>query len=415
MYLHKTHRRRCACLAFTTLAVLSLAGCGPKKQAAAPAAPPQVTVVTVHRTTVPVTVELPGRTAAYFMAQVRARVDGIVLKRTFQEGADVKAGQLLYQIDPAPYRAMLNSAIATQQKMEATLAVNTTLAERYKVLVGGNAVSKQVYDNAVAAQQQSAADLAVAKAAVTTARINLGYTNVVSPITGRSGISQVTQGAFVQASVATLMNTVQQIDPIYVDLFQSSVEGLQLLRDVASGRIKLNGPNQAKVTLTQEDGTQYPLTGTLQFSGITVDPGTGSYPLRVIFRNPDHVLLPGMFVRARVDEGVNNAAFLVPQVGVTHNPQGQATALVVGPDNKVVLRTIQATRTIGDKWVVDGGLNDGERVIVAGTQKAPPGTLVSAVESQTPATPAPEKIATTTPVAPPSAPASQNAAASKSK
>jgi membrane fusion protein (multidrug efflux system) len=322
---------------------------------------------------------------------------------------------VLYQIDPAPFRAMLNSAVATQQKMEATLAVNTTLAERYKVLVGGNAVSKQLYDNAVAAQQQAAADLGVAKAAVETAKINLGYTNVVSPITGRSGISQVTQGAFVQASVATLMNTVQQIDPIYVDLFQSSVEGLQLLRDVASGRIKLNGPNQAKVTLTQEDGTQYPLTGTLQFSGITVDPGTGSYPLRVIFRNPDHVLLPGMFVRARVDEGVNNAAFLVPQVGVTHNPQGQATALVVGPDNKVVLRTIQATRTIGDKWVVDGGLNDGERVIVAGTQKAQPGMLVSAIEPQTPATPAPENVATTTPVAPPSAPASQNAAASKSK
>jgi membrane fusion protein (multidrug efflux system) len=415
MYLHKTHRRRCACLAFTTLAVLSLAGCGPKKQAAAPPPPPEVAVVTVHRTSVPVSVELPGRTAAYFMAQVRARVDGIVLKRTFQEGDDVKAGQLLYQIDPAPFRAMLNSAIATQQSMEANLAVTTTLAERYKVLVAGNAVSKQVYDNAVGAQQQAAASLAVAKAAVTTARINLGYTNVVSPITGRSGISQVTQGAFVQASAATLMNTVEQIDPIYVDVFQSSVQGLQLLRDVESGRIKLNGPNQVKVTLTQEDGTQYPLAGKFQFSGIMVDPNTGSVPLRIIFPNPKHVLLPGMFVRARVDQGVNDAAMLVPQVGVTHSPQGQATVLVVGPDNKVVQRTVQATRTIGDKWVVDGGLNDGERVIVAGTQKAPPGTLVRAVESQTPATPAPENVATTTPAAPPSAPASQNAAASKSK
>jgi membrane fusion protein (multidrug efflux system) len=415
MYLHKTHRRRCACLAFTTLAVLSLAGCGPKKQAAAPPPPPEVAVVTVHRTSVPVSVELPGRTAAYFMAQVRARVDGIVLKRTFQEGDDVKAGQLLYQIDPAPFRAMLNSAIATQQSMEANLAVTTTLAERYKVLVAGNAVSKQVYDNAVGAQQQAAASLAVAKAAVTTARINLGYTNVVSPITGRSGISQVTQGAFVQASAATLMNTVEQIDPIYVDVFQSSVQGLQLLRDVESGRIKLNGPNQVKVTLTQEDGTQYPLAGKFQFSGIMVDPNTGSVPLRIIFPNPKHVLLPGMFVRARVDQGVNDAAMLVPQVGVTHSPQGQATVLVVGPDNKVVQRTVQTTRTIGDKWVVDGGLNDGERVIVAGTQKAPPGTLVRAVESQTPATPAPENVATTTPAAPPSAPASQNAAASKSK
>jgi membrane fusion protein (multidrug efflux system) len=414
MYSHKTHRRRCACLAFTTLAVLSLAGCGPKKQAAAPPSTPEVTVVTVHRTSVPVTVELPGRTAAYFMAQVRARVDGIVLKRNFQEGTDVKANQLLYQIDPAPYRAMLISAEATQQKMEANLAVTTTLAERYKVLIGGNAVSKQTYDNAVAAQLQAAADLAVAKAAVTTARINLGYTNVVSPITGRSGISQVTQGAFVQASAATLMNTVQQIDPIYVDLQQSSVEGLQLLRDVASGRLKLDGPNQAKVTLTLDDGTQYPLAGTLQFSGITVDPGTGAVPVRVIVPNPKHVLLPGMFVRARVDQGVNDGALLVPQVGVTHNPQGQATALVVGPDNKVVQRTIQATRTIGDKWVVDGGLNDGERVIVAGIQKVQPGMLVSAVELQTPATPVPGKVATT-PAAPPSAPASQNAAAPKSK
>jgi membrane fusion protein (multidrug efflux system) len=333
-------------------------------------------------------VELPGRTSAHLIAQVRARVDGIVQERRFQEGADVKANQSLYQIDPAPYRAALNSALAALQKAEANLATTTAQAERYKVLVSGNAVSKQAYDNAVAAQLQAAADVAGAKAAVTTARINLGYTNVVSPITGRSGISQVTQGAYVQGGAATLLTTVQQIDPIYVDLTQPSVAGLLLRRDVASGQLKLNGPDQARVTLTLEDGSQYPLAGKLEFSGITVDPGTGSVTVRAIFPNPKYVLLPGMFVRARIDQGVNNQALLVPIPGVSHNPQGQATTLVVGPDNKVAQRTIQAQNLLGDKWVVTGGLNDGERVIVAGIQKLQPGMLVRATEAQSQAAPA---------------------------
>jgi membrane fusion protein (multidrug efflux system) len=333
-------------------------------------------------------VELPGRTSAFLIAQVRARIDGIVQKRSFQEGADLKANQPLYQIDPAPYRAALNSAEATQQKAEANLATTTAQAERYKILVSGNAVSKQAYDNAVAAQLQAAADVAAAKAAVATAKINLGYTSVVSPITGRSSISQVTQGAYVQGSAATLLTTVQQIDPIYVDLNQASVAGLQLRRDVASGHLKLNGLDQAKVTLTLEDGTQYPLTGTLQFSGITVDPGTGSVTVRALFPNPKYVLLPGMFVRARFEQGVNDKALLVPIPGVTHNPQAQATTLVVGPDNKVVQRTIQTQNTFGDKWVVTGGLNEGERVIVAGLQKVQPGMLVQAVEAQSQTAPA---------------------------
>jgi membrane fusion protein (multidrug efflux system) len=385
MYLRKTHRR-CARLAFT-LAVLALAGCGPARQATPQSPTPEVTVVTVHRASVPVTVELPGRTSAHLIAQVRARVDGIVQERSFQEGADVKANQSLYQIDPAPYRAALNSAQAARQKAEANLATTTAQAERYKVLVSGNAVSKQAFDNAIAAQRQAAADVAAAKAAVATARINLGYTNVVSPITGRSGISQVTQGAYVQGGAATLLTTVQQIDPIYVDLNQPSVAGLQLRRDVASGQVKLNGPDQAKVTLTLEDGTQYPLTGTLEFSGITVDPGTGSVTVRAIFPNPQYVLLPGMFVRARIEQGVNDQALLVPIPGVTRNPQGQATTLVVAPDNKVVQRTIQTQNILGDKWVVTGGLNDGERVIVAGIQKVQPGMLVQAIEAQSQTTP----------------------------
>jgi membrane fusion protein (multidrug efflux system) len=344
---------------------------------------PEVSVITVHRASVPITTELPGRTSAYLVAQVRARVDGIVQKREFKEGGEVKAGQRLYQIDPAPYIAALNSATASLQKAEANLASTTAQAERYNVLVAANAVSKQDYDNAVASRGQAAADVATGKAAVAMAQINLGYTNVVSPITGRSGLSLVTEGAYVQASAATLMTTVQQIDPVYVDLTQSSVEGLQLRRDIASGQLKLNGPNQAKVTLVLEDGTQYPLPGSLQFTDITVDRGTGSVTVRAIFPNPRFVLLPGMFVRARIEEGVNENAILVPQVGVTHDPNGQATALVVGPDNKVAALTLQLRGTSGNQWIVEGGLDEGDRVIVAGMQKAKPGTAVKAVEAQT--------------------------------
>ncbi|WP_304360901.1 efflux RND transporter periplasmic adaptor subunit [Collimonas fungivorans] len=361
--------------------LLSLAACGPAKQAAPKAAAPQVSVITARRTSVPVSTELPGRTSAYLVAQVRARVDGIVQKRSFQEGADVKANQALYQIDPAPYRAALNSALAALQKAEANLVATSSQADRYKILIGGNAVSKQAYDNAVAAQGQAAADVAAAKAAVATASINLGYTNVVSPIAGRSSVSQVTQGAYVQGSAATLLTTVQQIDPIYVDLNQPSVAGLQLRRDVASGQVKLNGADQVKVTLTLEDGSQYPLTGTLQFNGVTVDPSTGSVTVRAIFPNPKYVLLPGMFVHARIQQGVNDRAILVPIPGVSHDPQGHATALVVGPDNKVVQRTLQTQDTLGNSWVVTAGLNEGERVIVSGGQKVLPGMLVAASET----------------------------------
>lgn len=401
----------------STLAAIVLVGCSEAKQTPPAPQPPEVSVVTVHRTSVPVTTELPGRTSAYLVAQVRARVDGIVQKREFNEGGDVRANQRLYQIDPAPYRAALDSAVAMLQKAQATLESATTLADRYKILIAANGVSKQEYDNAISLQGQAAADVASGKAAVQTARINLGYTDVVSPITGRTGPSLVTQGAYVQASAATLMSTVQQIDPIYVDLNQSSLEGLRLRRDIASGQLKLSDPVQAKVTLFLEDGTQYPLTGTLQFTDITVDPGTGSVTVRAIVPNPRYVLLPGMFVRASIEQGVNDNALLVPQVGVTHDPKGQATALVVGPDNKAMLRTIQATRTSGDKWIVDSGLNDSERVIVAGIQKVQPGTLVRAVESQTAAAPGPAKLAATTTTAapPPLTSTAQSAAPSEAK
>ena len=398
-------------VALTTAAAI-LAGCGKAEPASTSAQPPEVSVVTVHRSSVPITTELPGRTSAYLVAQVRARVDGIVQKREFEEGSQVSEGQRLYQIDPAPYIASLNSATASLQKAKANLVSMNAQAERYKVLVAANAVSKQDYDNAVSSQGQAAADVATAKAAIAIAQINLDYTSVVSPITGRSGPSLVTQGAYVQASAATLMETIQQIDPIYVDLTQSSVQGLQLRRDMADGTLKLNGPDKAKVTLLLEDGTQYPLTGTLQFSDVTVDQTTGSVTVRAIIPNPHFTLLPGMFVRARINEGVDDNAMLVPQVGVTHDPKGQATALIVGPDNKVAARPLQLRDTSGDDWIVEGGLNDGDRVIVAGMQKVQPGVVVTAVESQTATAVATSSAPkTAVPGAPAIAPASATTAA----
>src|SRR5882672_4302239 len=366
--------QRTACVVLPVL----LGACVQAKQAPAPAQP-EVTVLAVHRQAVPVTTDLPGRTSPFLVAQVRARVDGIVVKREFTEGTDVKANQTLYQIDPAPYLAALDSARATAQKAQANLASTTALAERYKILIGGNGVSKQDYDHAVAAQGQAAADLAFAKAAVQQATLNLGYTSVISPIAGRIGISQVTPGAYVQASQATLLTTVTQLDPIYVDLNQSSAQAVLLRRDLATGKIKTTGAEAPKVTLFLEDGRQYRHEGRVEFTDVTVDPSTGSVTVRAVFPNPRQVLLPGVFVRARIEQGVNDQAILVPEQGVTRDAKGQATVLVVGSDNKVAQRVIQANRTFGNQWVVEGGLADGERVIIAGTQKVQPGMTVRAV------------------------------------
>lgn len=364
------------------LATALIGGCHRHAADVPVASLPEVEIVTVHRHAVSLRVELPGRTSAYLVAQVRARVDGIVLKRNFTEGSDLKVNQKLYQIDPAPYRAALDSASAVLRNAQANVVAANALADRDKLLIGAKAVSKQELDNAVAAQGQAVAMVASGKAAVEAAQINLRYTDIVSPIAGRAGISLVTQGAYVQASAATLLSTVQQIDPIYVDLSQSSMAGLQLRRNVASGKLTVNGPAQAKVKLTLEDGTQYPTSGTLEFSDITVDPGTGSVTVRAIFPNPQHVLLPGMFVRASIDEGTESDALLVPQTGVTHDPKGQATVLVVGLDGKVALRVIQTSRTVGDQWVTTGGLSEGEKVIVAGVQKVQAGATVKAVETK---------------------------------
>jgi membrane fusion protein (multidrug efflux system) len=354
-----------------------------------PPGPPDVTVVAARATSVPVLVELPGRTNPVRVAQVRARVDGIVLRREFKEGAEVKAGQRLYQIDPGPYQAALASAQATLGKAKANVGAVNAQAARYKQLVATRAVSQQEYDNAVASLGQAVADVASGQASVRTASINLGYTDVTAPITGRAGISQVTEGAYVQASQATLMTTIQQIDPIYVDLNQSSVEGLRLRQDISSGKVKTSGPQGARVSIILEDGTQYPLPGRLQFTDITVDPGTGTVTVRAIVPNPNHLLLPGMFVRARVEEGTVQDAVLVPQVSVSHTPQGQAAVLVVGPDGKSVQRIVQTARTLGSDWIVTGGLQAGEKVIVSGLQRAKPGMPVRVVEAgprQAPAT-----------------------------
>ncbi|MBY4727479.1 MULTISPECIES: efflux RND transporter periplasmic adaptor subunit [Burkholderia] len=362
-------------------AAVFLAACG-KKESAPPPQTPEVGVVTVQPQAVPVFSELPGRTSAFLVAQVRARVDGIVLRREFTEGTDVKAGQRLYKIDPAPYIAALNSAKATLAKAQANLVTQNALVARYKVLVAANAVSKQDYDNAVATQGQAAADVAAGKAAVDTAQINLGYTDVVSPITGRVGISQVTPGAYVQASQATLMSTVQQLDPVYVDLTQSSLEGLKLRQDVQSGRLKTSGPGAAKVSLILEDGKTYSEAGKLQFSDVTVDQATGSVTIRAVFPNPGRVLLPGMFVRARIEEGVNENAFLVPQIGVTHDQKGQAIAMVVNASNKVEPRPLKTTGMQGPNWIVEGGLQAGDHVIVQGGEKVRPGATVKSVPAQ---------------------------------
>lgn len=357
-----------------------LDGCSSQAQPAATTPlPPEVGVVTVHRSPVPVTTELPGRTSALLIAQVRARVDGIVQRREFEEGSDIHANERLYQIDPAPYQAALQSAQAQLSRARATLESTSAQADRDKVLVASNAVSKQTYVNAVAARDQAAADVQAGLAAVRTATINLSYTDVVAPINGRIGSSLVTQGAYVQASAATPMATVQQIDPIYVDLNETSVEGLQLRQQVASGRIHLNGPQQTRLRLVLEDGSTYARDGLLQFTDISVNEGTGSVTVRAIFPNPDHLLLPGMFVRAVIDEGTDDHAMLVPQEGVTHDRNGRATVLVVGKDNKVSQTTVTASRTLGDSWVVESGLQDGDRVVVSGLQRVRSGMQVRAV------------------------------------
>lgn len=377
--MHIMHRTR-VITAAALLTITALAGgCGKKQAPPPPAATPEVGVVTIQPQRAAITTELSGRTSAYLIAEVRPQVTGIVQKRVFTEGSDVKAGQVLYQIDPATYQAAFLSAKASEARAEANLIPARLKEERFRDLVKIKAVSQQDYDDAYAALKQIEADVASAKAAVETARINLGYTKVTAPISGRIGKSAVTTGALVTANQPAPLSTIQQLSSMYVDVTQSSAELLRLQQNLASGEMKRPGGAQAKVKLLLEDGTPYPLEGTLKFSDVTVDPSTGSVTLRSLFPNPKQQLLPGMFVRAVVQEGVNEQAILVPQRGVTRNPAGEAMVMVVGAEEKVEPRVIKVERTIGENWLVSDGLKPGDRVILEGIQKARPGTPVKAV------------------------------------
>ncbi|HEY8330418.1 MAG TPA: efflux RND transporter periplasmic adaptor subunit [Pseudomonas sp.] len=344
------------------LSLLLLAGC--QKEAAAPQArpAPQVGVVTLETQPFTLTTEVPGRTAAYRVAEVRPQVDGIVHKRLFKEGSEVKAGQQLYQIDPATYEATLKSA-------EASVLSSRSLAERYQVLVADQAVSRQQYDEARAAQLQ-------AEAALEKARIDVRYTKVLAPIGGRIGRSAVTEGALVSNGQSTALAEIQQLDPIYVDVTQPASELLRLRRELASGQLEKVGANAAKVSLTLPDGSAYAHDGRLEFSEVSVDQGTGSVTLRAVFPNPEQVLLPGMFVRAQLQAGSKSAAILAPQQGVTRNAKGEATAMVVNAENKVEVRVLKAERTAGSAWLVSEGLKAGDRLITEGLQFVKPGVEV---------------------------------------
>ncbi|RMX06048.1 efflux RND transporter periplasmic adaptor subunit [Corticibacter populi] len=329
--------------------------------------------MTLHTQPVTLSTELPGRTAAYLIAEVRPQVGGILRERLFEEGSDVKAGQVLYQIDPTSYRATLARA-------EASLESAKLLADRYDRLIQNRAISQQERDDARSQYLQ-------AKATADTARIDVGYTRITAPISGRIGRSSVTQGALVTANQAEALATIQQLDPIYVDIVQPSGAMLQLREDLASGRLQAAGDGRAPVQLELENGRSYAHPGTLQFSEVSVDPGTGSVTLRAVFPNPDGVLLPGMFVRAKLQEGVREQGLLVPQRAVSRDNRGQPSVFVVNAQGQVSQRPIQTERTVGGDWLVSDGLQAGEQVIVDGIQRVRDGAQVKAVPVQ--AAPAP--------------------------
>lgn len=358
--------RPAACALVLAAAALagSLSGCG---HPGAPPykSPPVVGVVTIHPRALTLTANLPGRTSPYAVAEIVPQVTGIIKKLLFVQGANVKAGQPLYQIDPAPYQAAYDSAVAA-------LAAAKAQAERYTALLKQHAIAAQDYDNAVASYKEAAA-------AAETARINLGYTLVTSPINGRSGISNVTVGALVTADQTTPLTAVQTLDPIYVDIVQSSTQLLELERAIARGALSPKTPAAAKVSLILEDGSAYPLKGVLQFTDVTVDQTTGAVTLRALFPNPDGVLLPGMYVSAVVSEGVAPHAILAPQQGVMRNVRGLPIAWIVGRNGRAELRSLTVSRAIGHDWLVTSGLRDGDRLIVQGTQKVQPGVPVKPV------------------------------------
>lgn len=368
---------------FAFMAAIVLSGCDEEEQASkAPptiAARPEVGILVLHPQSVAITAELPGRTAASLIAEVRPQVSGIIQKRLFREGTEVKAEEPLYQIDPASYQASYDSALAALEKASAAVPSTQSKVERYRDLIKTNAVSKQDLDDAVATSAQAKAEVASARASVETARINLDYTTIRAPIEGRVDQSSLTPGALVTASQETVLTTVRRLDPINVDVTQSSTNLLNLRKAVSEGRIKLSGENVA-VRLKLDNGIMYPLTGTLEFQEANVDQVTGTYSLRAEFPNPDRLLLPGMYVRAIIEEGIAQQSFLVPQRGVTRNTKGEATALFVNTDNKVEQRVLTTHASVGNNWLVSNGVADGDQVIVEGSQFARPGQEVAAIE-----------------------------------
>ncbi|MES2580400.1 MAG: efflux RND transporter periplasmic adaptor subunit [Pseudomonadota bacterium] len=341
---------------------------------------PEVGVVTVKLQKQSIVTELPGRTVAQMIAQIRPQVGGIIQKRAFTEGADVKAGDLLYQIDPAPFHAVYDSAQANVKKSEANLLSLKSKAERYAELVKINAVSKQDNDDINALFKQGEADLLLTKAALETARINLNFTKIVAPISGRVDASAVTPGALVTANQELVLTTVQQLDPIFVDITQSSNELLRLKREFANGNLTKASSNEARIKVVLEDGSLYSQEGILKFSGVTVNPTSGAVTLRAVVPNKERLLLPGMYVRARIQEAVNEKAILVPQQSVSRNAQGEATVLVVNAEGVVELRTLSADKSVGSQWLVNDGLVAGDQVIVDGMQKIKIGDKVKPIE-----------------------------------
>jgi membrane fusion protein, multidrug efflux system len=359
-------------IGFSALSATLVIGC--RKQASGPPpGPPEVGIVTLAAERVVLTTELPGRTAPFLIADVRPQVSGLLLQRRFEEGADVRAGELLYQIDPAPYQASCNAAEASLTMAEANLPAARARAERLHGLLAIHAVGQQDVDDAEAAFRRAEASVAAARAALESARINLSWTPIKAPISGRTGRSSVTAGALVTAYQSVPLVTIQRLDPIYVDVQQSSAELLRLRRVLSSGELARDDRSASVVRLVLEDGTPYPHEGTLKFQDVTVQPTTGSVTLRMVFPNPEHILLPGMFVRATVEEGVDDSAILAPQQGISRDSRGNAVALVLGAGGQVEQRTIELGRAVGNRWLVVQGLAVGDQLIVDGLQRVRPG------------------------------------------
>jgi membrane fusion protein (multidrug efflux system) len=367
-------------MGLATAGALLLAGCGAEAPPPAPP-PPEVTIHTVSAQNVANVIELPGRVQAIRTAEVRARVNGIVQRRLFEEGTDVRAGQALFAIDPREMRASLNAIQATLQRNQASAANAQQVVNRYQGLLAGQAISRQEYDAAVAALRTAQADVANARAQVESARLTLNYATVTAPISGRAGRAQVTEGALVSAGEGTLLTTIEQMDRVYVNFGQSSADLLGIRQDVQSGKLQLPALNNVAVNLILEDGSVYGSAGSLDFLGLSIDPATGTAALRAEFPNPARLLVPGQFVRARIQAGTRPDGILIPQRAVRITPEG-GTVMVVGKDNKAEVRTVKVGDLQGGNWVVLEGLKPGDKVIVNGLQKVQPGQPVTVAKPQ---------------------------------